>query len=220
MPEIGNREDIIMKRRTLLTTGAFLACANLAGCATAKLFEDDKYQETVDRFLVSENGRKLVVLGKRYHYILDMPEHLQAVLEAPYRQSVTAALYGFVVDGDKITGKFKLDVHRDRARLMEEDRQRALADGFTQRGGDLELVGSVSGTRYRTDGFKQEQVPSTFNKPYRIDVVEAMTPAGKAVRLLATPVTLTVDGVPVIGAVALFPVGMTLAKLAAAGVGP
>lgn len=78
----------------------------------------------------------------------------------------------------------------------------------------------MSGTRYRTDGFKQEQVPSTFNKPYRIDVVEAMTPAGKAVRLLATPVTLTVDGVLVIGAVALFPVGMTLAKLAAAGVGP
>ncbi|MGG1951110.1 hypothetical protein [Ralstonia solanacearum] len=47
-----------------------------------------------------------------------------------------------------------------------------------------------------------------------------MTSAGKAVRLLATPVTLTVDGVLMIGAVVLFPVGMTLAKLAATGIGP
>ncbi|CCF96795.1 hypothetical protein B7R77_04265 [Ralstonia solanacearum K60] len=209
-----------MKRRSLLTTGALLACANLTGCATAKLFEDDKYQETVDRFLVSENGKKLVVLGQRYHYILDMPEHLQAVLEASYRQSVTAAFYGFVADGDKISGKFKLYVRRDRTRMTEGDRQRALVDGFTQHGGNLELVGSVSGTRYRTDGFKQEQVPSAFNEPYRIDVVETMTSAGKAVRLLATPVTLTVDGVLMIGAVVLFPVGMTLAKLAATGIGP
>ncbi|MFC0130643.1 hypothetical protein [Ralstonia solanacearum] len=209
-----------MKRRSLLTTGALLACANLTGCATAKLFEDDKYQETVDRFLVSENGKKLVVLGQRYHYILDMPEHLQAVLSAPYRKRVTASLYDFVAEGDKITGNFNLQVRNARTRMTVEDRQRALADGFTEYYGDLALQGSVSGTRYRTDGFKQEQVPSTFNEPYRIDVVETMTSAGKAVRLLATPVTLTVDGVLMIGAVVLFPVGMTLAKLAATGIGP
>ncbi|MCD9227685.1 hypothetical protein LPV64_02325, partial [Ralstonia pseudosolanacearum] len=220
LPEIGNREDIIMKRRTLLTTGAFLASANLMGC-TAMLFEDGRYKETVDRFLVSENGKKLVVLGKQYHYILDMPEHLQAVLSAPYRKRVTASLYDFVAEGDKITGKFNLQVHDARTRMTAEDRQRALADGFTEHYGVLALQGSVSGTRYRTDGFKQEQVPSAFNEPYEINVTDAITPAGKAVRLLATPVTLTADGALVIGAVVLFPLIVVLvAPSAALAVGP
>jgi len=56
------------------------------------LFEDGRYEETVDRFLVSEDGRKFVVLAKKYHYISDMPEQLGAVLASPCRKSINAAL--------------------------------------------------------------------------------------------------------------------------------
>ncbi|MCR4467985.1 hypothetical protein [Burkholderia sp. SCN-KJ] len=54
-----------MKRRTLLTAGALVAAASLAGC-TATLFENGRYEETVDRFIVSEDGKKFVVLGRAF----------------------------------------------------------------------------------------------------------------------------------------------------------
>ena len=57
------------------------------------LFKDGEYRETIGRFLVTDDGKKLVVLGKQYHDILEMPAHLDAVLTAPYRKGVTASLY-------------------------------------------------------------------------------------------------------------------------------
>ncbi|WP_321839835.1 hypothetical protein [Burkholderia cepacia] len=100
-----------MKRRALLTAGAIVVAAGLTGC-TAMLFEDGRYEETVDRFLVSEDGKKFVVLGEKYHYIFDMPEHLGAVLASPYRKSINASLYEFVAQGSKISGKFRLRLRR------------------------------------------------------------------------------------------------------------
>ena len=203
-PETHFQRSFSMKRRTFITTSLLVACAGFSGC-TEMLFKDGEYRETIDRFLVTEDGKKLVVLGKQYHYILDMPAHLDVVLAAPYRKWVTASLYGFVAKGDKITGDFDLHIRDARKRMTADDYQRALADGFTERDAQLVLRGSVSGTRYTTDGFKLDQNSSTFNKPYEISVTDAITPAGTAVRLLATPVTLAADGVLVIGAVVLSP---------------
>lgn len=209
-----------MKRRTFLTTTSLVACAGFSGC-TAMLFKDGEYRETIDRFLVTDDGKKLVVLGKQYHYILDMPAHLDVVLAAPYRKWVTASLYHFVAKGDKINGEFGLHIGDARKRMTADDYQRALADGFTEHYTDLVLEGSVSGTRYRTDGFKLDQGSSAFNKPYEVDVTDVITPAGTAARLLVTPVTLAVDGVLMIGAVVLLPVILPLvAGSVAAGVGP
>ncbi|EMN5130195.1 hypothetical protein WR30_11350 [Burkholderia contaminans FFH2055] len=208
-----------MKRRTLLTAGAVIVAAGLTGC-TAMLFEDGQYEETVDRFLVSEDGKKFVVLGTKYHYILDMPEHLGAVLASPYRKSINASLYGFVAQGSKISGKFSLRLHR--SDMTEEDRDRALEDGFTKLGSvDLEMKGALAGSRYLADGFAQGKTWSSFTHSYKIQVTDRITSAGKAVRVLATPVTLAADGVMMIGAVVLSPIIVVmLAPVAGVALGP
>ncbi|WP_175813713.1 hypothetical protein [Burkholderia contaminans] len=208
-----------MKRRTLLTAGAVIVAAGLTGC-TAMLFEDGQYEETVDRFLVSEDGKKFVVLGTKYHYILDMPEHLGAVLASPYRKSINASLYGFVAQGSKISGKFSLRLHR--SDMTEEDRDRALEDGFTKLGSvDLEMKGALAGSRYLADGFAQGKAWSSFTHSYKIQVTDRITSAGKAVRVLATPVTLAADGVMMIGAVVLSPIIVVmLAPVAGVALGP
>ncbi|WP_230950064.1 hypothetical protein [Burkholderia cepacia] len=158
------------------------------------LFEDGRYEETVDRFLVSEDGKKFVVLGEKYHYIFDMPEHLGAVLASPYRKSINASLYGFVAEGSKISGKFRLQLRR--ADMTDDDRDRALGDGFTTRGSrDLEMKGALAGSRYLADGFAQGKTWSSFAHSYKIDVTDRITTAGKALRVPATPVTLAADGV-------------------------
>ncbi|HDR9585468.1 hypothetical protein [Burkholderia stabilis] len=203
-----------MKRRTLLTAGAIATAAGLTGC-TAMLFEDGHYKETVDRFLVSEDGKKFVVLGKKYHYIFDMPEHLGAVLASSYRKSIKASLYDFVAQGDKISGKFELELHR--SDMADDDWDRALADGFTSDGrNDLKMKGALDGTRYLADGFAQGKTWSSFAHSYTIQVTDRITTAGKAVRVLATPVTLAADGVMMIGAVVLSPV-IVVMLLPAAG---
>lgn len=100
-----------MKRRTLLTAGAFVAAVSLTGC-TAMLFENGRYEGIVDRFIVSEDGKKFVVLGKQYHDIFDMPEHLGAVPASSCRKSIRAALDGFVAQGSKIAGECRLVLSR------------------------------------------------------------------------------------------------------------
>ncbi|WP_423370841.1 hypothetical protein [Burkholderia sp. LMG 32019] len=173
------------------------------------LFEDGKYEETVDRFLVSEDGKKFVVLGEKYHYIFDMPEHLGAVLASPYRKSINASLDGFVAEGSKISGKFRLQLRR--ADMTDDDWNRALEDGFTKRGSsDLEMKGALAGSRYRADGFAQGKTWSSFAHSYKIDVTDRITTAGKAVRVLATPVTLAADGVMMVGAVVLTPIAVVM----------
>ncbi|WP_321785061.1 hypothetical protein [Burkholderia pyrrocinia] len=208
-----------MKRRTLLTAGAIAAAAGLTGC-TAMLFEDGHYEETVDRFFVSEDGKKFIVLGKKYHYIFDMPEHLGAVLASPYRKSIKASLYDFVAQGGKISGKFRLELHR--TDMTDDDRDRALADGFTNDGrDDLKMKGALDGLRYLADGFAQGKTWSSFAHSYTIQVTDRITTAGKAVRVLATPVTLAADGVMMVGAVVLLPViVVVLAPSAGLALGP
>lgn len=219
-PETHFQHSFSMKRRAFLTTASLVACVGFSGC-TSMLFKDGEYRETIDRFLVTDDGKKLVVLGKQYHYILDMPAHLDAVLAAPYRKSVTASLYHFVAEGDKIHGEFGLHIRGARKRMTADDYQRALADGFTEHYTDLVLEGSVSGTRYTTEGFKLGQGSSAFNEPHEIDVTDVITPAGTAVRLLVTPVTLAADGVLMIGAIVLSPVIVPLVVGGVAGgIGP
>jgi len=198
-----------MKRRTLLTAGAIVATASLTGC-TAMLFENGRYEETVDRFLVSEDGKKFVVLGKRYHYIFDMPEHLGAVLVSSYRKSIQAALSGFIAQGSKISGEYRLALSR--ADVTDDDWARAQADGLTtSRQGELSMEGALNGSRYRADGFEQGKTWSSFSHTYTIEVDDRLTKGDKAVRVLATPVTLAADGVMMIGAVVLFPVIVVVA---------
>ncbi|WP_249744597.1 hypothetical protein [Burkholderia pyrrocinia] len=125
------------------------------------LFEDGYYEETVDRFFVSEDGKKFVVLGKKYHYIFDMPEYLGAVLASSYRRSIKASLYDFVAQGGKISGKFRLELRR--TDMTDVDRDRALADGVTKDGrDDLKMKGALDGSRYLADGFAQGKTWSSF----------------------------------------------------------
>ena len=62
--------------------------------------------------LVSEDGKKFVVLGKQYHCIFDMPKHLGAVLASPYRKSINASLYGLVAQGSKFSLQLRRDTDR------------------------------------------------------------------------------------------------------------
>jgi hypothetical protein len=86
-----------MQGGTLPTAGVSIA-SGPAGCA-AMLFADGGYEEAVDRFSVSEDGKRFVAPGRKYHDISHSPGHLGAVPALPDRKSINEALYELVAQG-------------------------------------------------------------------------------------------------------------------------
>ncbi|WP_254609672.1 hypothetical protein [Burkholderia lata] len=156
------------------------------------LFEDGRYEEAADRFSVSEDGRKFVAPGKKCHDIFDLPRHLGVVLALPYRKSINASRYEFVAQGGKVLGQSWLQ--RRLGNVTDGGCERALDEGFMKYGSsDREREGASTRSRYLAGGFAQGKTWSSFAHSYKIRVADRITTAGKAVRVLATPVTLAVD---------------------------
>ncbi|WP_230460924.1 hypothetical protein [Burkholderia ubonensis] len=106
-----------MKRRHFLALSIATASGLTAGCKgigpiTDRWLEDSKYDETLSAFLITQDGKKLVVLGKQYHYIFDMPPQLRAVMTAPYRQKLDTEFIGFEAQGDTISGRYRMTLSR------------------------------------------------------------------------------------------------------------
>ncbi len=136
-----------MKGRVLLTTGAIIAAAGPTG------FENRRYEATVDRFLISEDGKKFVVLGKKYHYVFDMSEHFGAVLASSYRKSIKGVALRFRRAGRQDLGQIpvRTSPHRDGRRRPGSRAGGRLQEGRTLRSEDEGRAGrfALSGRRFR-----------------------------------------------------------------------
>ncbi|MBY4729476.1 hypothetical protein [Cupriavidus pauculus] len=96
-----------MKRRNILAASIACGALPLAGCSvfrrkplTQELFADKQYQEEVSSFMMTADRRKLIVLGKRNHYVLDMPRQLETILTSSFRPKVEAGFSDFKATGD------------------------------------------------------------------------------------------------------------------------
>ncbi|WP_244289299.1 hypothetical protein [Burkholderia puraquae] len=179
----------------------------LSGCFTPALYEnhDETYVEHVSAFMITKDGKKLVVLGERYHYIFDLPDKLRPVLAASYRKSLHTSFGRFRVDGSDVTGQYHTVLSKD---ATDDERQAATADGFGASRTRIELDGNVAGKRYSTEGFtlKPDGTAQAFNERYTVVIDEAPSAFAKGLRILATPITVAADGVLVLGGVLLLPV--------------
>ncbi|MBN3788244.1 hypothetical protein [Burkholderia sp. Ac-20353] len=194
-------------RRRLLTAGMVAGSLALSGCFTRDLYEkkDKKYIESVSAFMITEDGKKLVVLGDQYHYIFDLPEQLRPVLMSSYRKSLRSSFYSFHADGSSVTGHYRTALPQD---ASAADRQAAVADGFAETKNGVVLDGEISGKRYTANGFApmQNTAAQAFNERYQVFITEPLSAFDKGLRLLATPVTVAADGVLVLGGIVLVPI--------------
>ncbi|WP_423757668.1 5-formyltetrahydrofolate cyclo-ligase [Burkholderia sp. NLJ2] len=203
-----------MKRRTFLALPAVAASGMLAGCTdfgpvTNRMMKDPEYRETLSAFLISADGKKLVVIGKRYHYIFDVPPALAVNLTAPYRPKLYTDFDDFEARGDKITGRYVLRLAREDAPPGSELRERALADGFTDQRFELTEHGTISGTRYQPNDVTPSSIPQAFNHEYDVKVIERPSVLGKGVKLALSPITMAADGALGLLGVALAPIALT-----------
>ncbi|WP_423392330.1 5-formyltetrahydrofolate cyclo-ligase [Burkholderia sp. LMG 21824] len=205
-----------MKRRTFLALPAVAASGLLAGCSNAdfgpitnRMMKDPEYRETLSAFLISADGKSLVVIGKQYHYIFDVPPALAVTLTAPYRPKLYTDFDDFETHGDKITGRYVLQLSRDDAPSGSELRERALADGFKDRGYKLTESGTISGKRYQPNDVTPSSIPQAFNHAYDVKVIERPSVLGKGAKLALSPITMAADGALGLLGIALAPIALT-----------
>lgn len=196
--------SISITRRRLLAAGIAASSVALSGCFTPKLYKDDAYSEEVSGFMITEDGKKLVVLGTRYHYIFDLPAQLRPVLQSGYRKSLRTTFAGFHASGGSVTGHYRIVLPKN---ASEDDRQAAAADGFAAAPAGLVLEGDIDGKRYSTEGFaaQDKAAAQPFNRPYSVSIKESPSVVGMGLRILATPITVAADGVLVLGGIVLVP---------------
>ena len=196
--------SLSITRRRLLAAGVAASSVALSGCFTPKMYKNDAYSERVSAFMMTEDGKKLVVLGTRYHYIFDLPARLRPVLLSGYRKSVRTTFADFHASGGSVTGHYRIVLPKD---ASDDDRQAASADGFASEPTGLVLEGDIDGKRYSTEGFVQKDnaAAQPFNRPYSVYIVESPSVVGMGLRILATPITVAADGVLVLGGIVLVP---------------
>lgn len=136
-----------MKRRNILAASIACSALPLAGCSvfrrkplTQELFADKQYQEEVSSFMMTADRRKLIVLGKRNHYVLDMPRQFETILTSSFRPKVEAGFSDFKATGDKISGLYSLRLPNP---VAVEDERAAAAAGFERTRDDAMLLEEV-----------------------------------------------------------------------------
>lgn len=190
-------------RRTLLTSASLAAAGMLNGCVTHKLFANHAYNERVSSILVSADGKKLVVISPKYHYIFDLPSQLWNSLQPGIHPHLAAEFNQFHIDkSGRARGSLRL---RMKADAPTDAQQQAQSLGYLkQKNGQWIADIKLTGIRCASNGIEAKQQSQRLNQEYQIHVDAEQSYAETAVKSLATPITLTTDGVLVIVGVPLF----------------
>jgi hypothetical protein len=188
-----------MERKQFLKAAlSSLTLLSVTGCFTPMLYKTRPYDETALSFLVTEDGSRLVVLGEKYHYILDdISTSLKQILQSPLnlRAAVVVDLTDFYVKDNVVTGNYTLWLS-DQA--SDEQRKSAIDAGFVTP--DLRMSGRLKGVRYSGEGFPPT-AQTQFARKYVVSVREQPSTVAK---ILLTPVTVAADGALILGGLLLF----------------
>jgi hypothetical protein len=184
---------------------ATLLSLGMTGCFTLGLHErikyDASYAEEVTSVLMTEDGKKLVFIGDKYHYIFDAPVGLLYSLSSSFRKSLFASFKEFRVDiNDRITGNVTISLDES---ASQEDKDAAIESGFDQRPASPVLEFSLQGKRYYAGGVATDRVGYKLNYNYKVGVLEERSSLEKAALTAMTPITVAADGVLILVGVPL-----------------
>ncbi len=177
-------------------------------CFTPELYkhpaEDSRtFVEEINSFLITQDGKNLIVVGQQHHYIFTPSDTLKFILTAPEKKYVKASFNTFSISSDQsVYGSYTLTVDAKQG-LPAETGKLLIAKGFTNNPTQKNLTyhGSVQGTRYLADKF---QLPATLqlNQKYTINMRESYTSASATMeRILLTPLAIAADGLLILGGI-------------------
>lgn len=186
---------------------AILIISNLTSC-TKKLWRKSYYSENFKNFMTTKNGKKIIALGKKYHYVFeDDSRILIKLLSWENREKLEIENYNFrISEFNKITGsitiKSKIPKNSDED-LNEEDIYYLKKLDFISEDNILKKNIVLSGVRYYPkSGVNYDKMDPEI-KEHKIKI-ELDDYADKVKKIALTPITVLSDGVLIIAGTALF----------------
>jgi hypothetical protein len=186
-----------MNRRTFLLACSIVALGGVAGCGgltdalftKANAYDHRDYTETVDYILITTDGKKIIFIGPKYHYIFDAPAHFQEMMASPLHAKMTAQFHGFFVDYNaNVRGSITL-------KIADPDQNDLALMKAYEFSGYQDTTIQLQGTRYAADNFKMPSNLQALNRPYEVSVREELPTQSNKPLVLLTPLTLAADGV-------------------------
>lgn len=169
------------------------------------------FTEIISTFLITADGKQLIVVGKNHHYFFTADDTLKFILTWSEKKRINAAFNNFIIDDDQnVSGSYSLTIDTTQD-LTPETRDLLISKGFTSNPSKSQLLyhHTIEGTRYLAGDFK---LPATLelNQNYMITMREDYDNGSSTEimgRILLTPLTVALDGALVAAGVAALVAG-------------
>lgn len=203
-----------------------LLITNLTSC-TSLLWRNSVYGDGFKHFLITQDGKKIVILGEKYHYVFDDESGvLSKLLSWEGRSKLEMEIYNFRLSKfNNITGSITVKSRIQKnstTELSEQEKDFLIKDGFTIATSDEYIFTNttsdevifkkkinIAGVRYLPKPGVNYDTSSSFTKVYGVNI-ERDDFSDKATKIAFTPVTVVGDGVLIIAAVALETMSITI----------
>lgn len=179
-----------------------LIITNLTSC-TSMLWKKNSYIDKFKDVLNTKDGEKIVILGKKYHYIFnDDSLVLNKLLDWENNSKLEIEKYNIrITENNKIIGSIilKTKVEKNLNNVLDEQDKSFLQTlGFQNSGSNEAILKKkiiVSGARYAPKSDANYDTTSTSNKEFKIKVEVDDDFVDIAKKIAFTPVTVLADGV-------------------------
>lgn len=205
-----------MHKSSQLLILIFLCIINIS-CLTTELYNAKKegFNEEIRGFLITQDQKKLVLVGLHYHYIFPMSEDLNNILTWSDHSKLRATRLNFMISKNNVINGTYLLKSENNALLSNNDKAFLLENHFKIiSNGQYAYIGKLSqGSVYETGNFKLPEIQS-FKKPYYLEVSYDYATSGQTLtKVLVTPLAVAADGInTVLGAIVAVPLGIAFAS--------
>ncbi|MBU6139967.1 MAG: hypothetical protein KGP29_00215 [Proteobacteria bacterium] len=197
-----------MKTKKFLLT---LLLVTISSCALTSAMWNKKYNDTIRNFFVSADGKYIAFLGQNFHYVLsDDSNILKLILSWNGRSAIfinTEKTELRLDRNNNISGDVVIECFESKT-LLKEDRVLLTSLGFRRNNynGELTLRLKISGKRYLPRSDVVYGV-SSLRRFYVISIKQGRGVGASIAMTALTPITVTVDGVILLGKIILMPFG-------------
>ncbi|MEE9339319.1 MAG: hypothetical protein V3U87_14680 [Methylococcaceae bacterium] len=194
----------LLNNRIIKTITILIYIFLLSSCTTKRLWENPSYEEIIESYFITEDGKKLAIIGEKYHYIVPITSELKKILLSK-SQFINPLFHSFKVDkNNNITGKYRTLNHTNQNKnnippLKKEDLAKKNHHKEILKYSDTNS--SIVGKRYIAKKINKSNYK--FKKTYYITVEEEPSQLIKTGKILVSPITVTADGAMLLVGIAL-----------------
>jgi len=179
---------------------AILIISNLSSC-TMKIWEKTQYEENLKNLYITKDGKKIVIVGKKYHYVFDDESgELIKLLSWKSRSKLEIENYDFrISEVNKISGSITLKTKtpKERNNILNKNEKSFLKKLGFFNSSSFEVIFKkkidIFGNRYSPKSIENFDVATALNTEHKLNI-EVADYADKTKKIILTPVAIVGDG--------------------------